>query len=161
MRFLLDTRTRFSFPSTRPLVPIAKLLLTTIAILLAFGAWGCYQFGSIRDALLYATGRHMYVSNPNVRLYGVKEGIECVVEFRVVNHLLRPFRVIACTTSCSCTALETLPISIPASSYRVLKVRYIPGNGRVDTVSIRLFTDNPGVPEIPLRIDAQIAHSGT
>jgi len=161
MRFLPDTLTNTGSRFSRSLVTISRLLLTTTAILLLGAAWGWYQFGSIKDALLYVNGSRLYVSNPTVYLDRVEPGVEQLVEFRIVNHMQRSFRVIGCTTSCSCTTLETLPVSIPASGDRVIKLRYIPKSGSVDRVSIRLFTDNPSTPEIPLRIDAEPLHSGT
>lgn len=116
-----------------------------------------FYFGSISDALSFARGKRFYIANPVVYLGRVKPDRAQDVNFRLVNFSNRQFRIVGCETSCGCTTLEDLPLSVPTFGERILKLKFVPKSGSASTVQIRLFTDNSDVPELSLKIDAQVA----
>ncbi len=89
-------------------------------------------------------------------------GDAAVVEFVLDNVTNRPVVVLAAETSCDCTTLQGLPITIPAHGESSLRFRLTTTpieSGRRINSNIKLLLDTPS-PIVALEIAAEIGSSG-
>lgn len=144
---------------------IASLKKLAIGLLALTCVWG----GSV--ALSRPLGRWMrqsegYVIVPRTTVEHVKidrPGDGAEVEFVLDNVTGRPVTVLGAETSCDCTSLQGLPITIPAGGDTPLKFRLTttPAQaGRRINTSIKLLLDTPS-PVVALEIAAETGRSGT
>jgi hypothetical protein len=125
-------------------------LLAILVLLVTF------RFGSISDAVEWSRGNRFYFSSSDLFLGDVESGKALSPSVRLINHYQQEFHIIGSSTSCKCSTIDALPLLIPKSSSYLLKIKYVPQSDVTLPVNIRLFTDNPEVPELRLRIFANV-----
>lgn len=119
-------------------------------------AWASHQYGSVTHALAYARGERLVVDRPRVDLGVVAAGAKYPIRFRVANLGGTPVRLVGCSTSCDCTTPQDLPATIPPSSTITFDVRYKPRLDQAQPIRLRLYTDHPACPELPMTIRAEV-----
>jgi hypothetical protein len=116
-------------------------------------AWGVARFGSLNQALAYASGQRLLVDRAAKSFtLGPGEGVGRV-EFVLSNHFDRPIRVLGVRTSCTCTVAGDVPMTIPAGGRRPLEVVVkVQPEARAVDESVVVLTDAPGRRGLALRV---------
>lgn len=137
--------------------PMAATALMTLGMLLAFAAWSSSRFGSVSRGLAYVRGERLFVDETSKSLENLRPGEERRVTFRVTNLSGRSLQLIGARTSCGCTGVQGLPMSIPRLGTRPLVVRVKPAaSSDLSKVSLELLTDNVEQPTVFLTITAKV-----
>jgi Protein of unknown function (DUF1573) len=111
-------------------------------------------FGSIGHAIAYLRGERLHPITPIVTLGNVQPGHTYEVEFPFVNLTGHPITVVGATSSCGCTSVQKLPVTVPASGRCSLTFKITPKAGRFEPVNVELYTDVPGHTRLSLTIFA-------
>ncbi len=91
--------------------------------MLAVGiGWSILEFGSLRQAWLYAGGVRLDVVPAVVQVADGRNGEMRKASFRVRNLSSRPLRILGADASCGCVSLDRLPLIIPPRLHRDLGV---------------------------------------
>ena len=126
--------------------------------MLGLGAgYGRHRFGSMSAALAYLRGERLLVDESSKTIDDVRSGSEIVVRYGFTNWAAHPVKLLGMSSSCSCTVVEDLPMTLAASETKAVSVKIKVDEGRPDfTGSIRVFTDDPRSPEIILSYSLRI-----
>ncbi|CAN5654570.1 hypothetical protein BH23PLA1_BH23PLA1_14430 [soil metagenome] len=138
----------------RRFVFTAALMLVVLTL---FAGFGWYRFGSVNRSLAYVRGERLFVDEAIKSLGQIQEDREQRVEFQLANHASRPISIVGVSSSCGCTGVEGVPMTIPRGVTRplVVKVRLTASSNDAVT-TLRVFTDDPGQPEMRLKVIAQM-----
>lgn len=129
----------------------------TLALLALCAGYGRYRFGSMATAIAYLKGERLMVDGRSRSLAGVS-GEQVEVRYALSNWTGQPVKLIGAQSSCSCTAVEGVPMALAASETRPIKATIKIDESSSDIAgSIRLFTDSPGIPEIKLAYMVRVA----
>jgi hypothetical protein len=148
----------------RPSRLLATTGLLAVVALCAAAAWYCQRCGSIANALEALQGRPIVV-DARVKSFGeVEEGSRVRVEFRLRNVSHRTVRVLGGMTTCTCTMLGDLPLSIGPMEEVPFPVSILleTGGPRIETeqpplnLPILLYTNVPSEPELLLHVTGRI-----
>lgn len=136
----------------------AVTLLTLTAVLLV---WSIVRFGSPGNAIGYASGERIVVDEARKSCGSLAMGEERQVVFRVRNLSGGPITLLGARSSCSCTAAKELPMNVPPSGTREIRVsvRGIKVGAVFETISI--LTDSPENPALALEISGQVPSERT
>lgn len=137
---------------------LVMTLTLSIVALAVLAVWAVFQFGSIGNALSYSAGQRL-IPDSTTRSFGNlwRGGESRTVIFRLTNFARRPITLVGARSQCTCAAVSTsLPLTIPPSEARPLAVRVRPTNPGTRRETIRVYTDDPSQPELPLQVVGQI-----
>jgi hypothetical protein len=132
-------------------------IATTSGLLVALAAFAHAHFGSVSTALDYVSGERVLLDQTSKTFGTVDAGSTQVLQFVVMNKTDHPLNILGSKTSCGCTVVENLPMSIPAGSFKpvgvVVKTDSFKGqfNAR-----IRLFSEEKDHPEINFEVRGYI-----
>ncbi len=141
---------------------VLRSILATIgiaAVLLSLAAgFGRYRFGSTSAALAYLRGAHIFVPVPVATLTDAKAGSQVTASFALTNLASFPVTLVGSTTSCSCTVLDDLPMTLAVGETTVIKAKISIDQGQGDfSGTIRIFTDDISLAEIKLGYAIRVA----
>lgn len=121
-------------------------------IILACGAgYGYSRFGSFAAALSAMRGDLLMVDQPLKSVHGIRPGSRVALRYALTNASRRPIKLLGMSSSCSCTVMEDLPMTLAASETRSVTATITTREGAsVLDGSIRLYTDHPRSAEIVL-----------
>ena len=135
-------------------------LLMTLAFLALIAGYGRHRYGSVSASLAYLRGERLLVDKPYQAIGGVHPGGQVVVRYAVTNESEHSVNLIGMTCSCTCTIVENLPKTLGASETKIVSARVNLAEGKTDVSgAIRLYTDDPHSPEIPLAFSVRAAKS--
>ena len=140
-----------------------KSLAIGLLALVAIGGGAVALSQPLSGWLRQAEGFVIVPRNPIVPVQIDRPGDPADVSFVLDNVTSRPVVVLGAETSCDCTTLQGLPITIPAHGEATLRFRLTttPAEaGRRINTSIKLLLDTPS-PVIRLEIAAAIGSAGT
>lgn len=139
----------------------AILGLSTVG-LTAVLIWLCISCGSLHAGISYLSGDRLLVDAPSRVTRDLAAGEEGAVEFVLSNRADIPITILGARSSCSCTATHDLPLRLPPSSSRSIRVTYRP---RSDTKpgaypqTVQLYTDYPKRATLPLILVGRVAQA--
>lgn len=123
-------------------LPFRVLSLTLIILAISAG-YGCARFGSLAAALAAVRGDPLVVDQLFKSISGVRPGSRVALRYALTNVSGHPIRLLGARTSCSCTVVGDLPITLAASETRLLKVLIATREDQAAfDGSIRLYTDD-------------------
>ncbi|HWE37483.1 MAG TPA: DUF1573 domain-containing protein [Isosphaeraceae bacterium] len=122
-------------------------------VLLVLSAWALYAFGSISMALDFVAGERLLVDEHRKSFGSLASGQSSSLEFTVNNMTGHTVRIIGCQSKCTCTMAQGLPMSIPSSERRVVRIliHALPRPGEV-AEALWLYTDDRGRPQIIINV---------
>jgi hypothetical protein len=146
---------RFSLPRVSPWTKVTAALTAILIVGLAIVA--ITRFGSIPTALAYVAGERLLVDSPSKSFGTVDAGAEPVVPFTVQNRSDHAVKIIGARTSCTCTIVANLPMTIPpGGSLDVpISVKTSRLKGQV-SVTVRVYSDDPRRAELVLNVEGFI-----
>jgi len=131
----------------------------TLAILGLISGYGHFHFGSLRAAVAYLGGERLLVDQ-RVRSIGeVTRGYPSAFRYSLMNLTGRPVKILGARMSCSCTAVGSMPDTLPVAESRTIEFELTPSEQQPDgeiTGTVRLFTDDPSHHELELAFVAQV-----
>ncbi len=145
-------------PSERRSLPwIAKTLLLASGLLIALVIGAYLSFGSIAASLAYARGDRLIVDATNKSFGTLRSNSDGTLVFQIRNLASRPITVLGARSSCTCTAVENLPLTIQPRETHPLKIRIRPGKktGDIDE-KVSLFSDFSIQTELILKVVGKI-----
>jgi hypothetical protein len=88
----------------------------------------------------------------------IEAGSRAAFENRLTNLTDHPIKLVGAQTSCSCMVVENLPTTIQPLQTRSIPIGVeVPkADSGVATGSVRLFTDDPEIPELGLAYSARV-----
>ncbi len=123
----------------------------TLIILAALAGYGRFRFGSFSAALDFARGEAILVDERAKMISGVHPGNQIVATYSLTNNSGRPLKLIGVVPSCTCTTVESLPLTLAPSETKTITARIKFSEAAPNfSGSMRLFTDEPSSPEIVL-----------
>ncbi len=137
----------------------ATLGLSAVA-LLAVLIWLRMSCGTLHAGLAYLSGDRLLVDASSRSTSEVAPGELATLEFHLSNRSSQPITIFGAKSSCTCTATGDLPMTLPPSSARTLRVTYRPRPGTKPGTypeSLRLFTDYPKQATLPLVLVGRVA----
>lgn len=138
----------------------AVTLSLTLGLLAAGAGYGRLRFGSVSATLDSLRGRSVLVDERAKSIIGVRPGSQVVMSYALTNISDRPVRIIGSSSSCECTTIEEMPITLPPSETRTVSARItISEHNPNSSGTLRLFTDEPRSPEIALSYTVRADHS--
>lgn len=128
--------------SARDAVRAFAVTLCLTLTLLALGAgYGKYRFGSVSAALAYLRGERLLVAKPTKSVSAIA-GDRIALQYLLTNWTDHPISLIGAASSCTCTALESMPITLSAFESRLVSANVTIEPGKPDfSGSIHLFTE--------------------
>ena len=142
-------------PPTKRMIPIA---VGIAAVAASCVAWAYIQFGSIRDAWLYAGGARVVIDRATLILPTGKVGDTQEAVFEIRNLASGPVRVLGATVSCDCVTTEGLPVEVAAGESRRLRST-LHLDARMSGLfeqSVTYFTDHPSAPSLRVVIRGRV-----
>lgn len=125
--------------------------LAVLASSVVFGAsWA--TFGSRRLAVGYLVGRQLVLEPDSIELGTVSVGEDRRASFRVTNVGRSPVTIVGGTTSCACTTVERLPMTVAPGQTRSLDLLVWVSPTTPAAQTIRFYTTSSSQP----RIDAEL-----
>lgn len=140
-------------PSSTAILCKARLgfhVIVGATIILAVGAgYGHLRFGSLSAALSAMRGDSL-LANPAYQVVnGVHPGSRVRVQYALTNASDRPIKVIGINTSCSCTTVADIPMSLAPRQTKSVTATIVTREGQVGLDgSIRIYTDEPSSAEV-------------
>jgi len=120
--------------------------------------YGHARFGSIAAALSAMRGDSLLVDQPLKSLDDVRPGSRVEIRYVLTNVSNRPIRILGAATSCTCTMMENLPMSLAARESGSVTAMIRTRDDEPESAgSIRLYTDDLKSPEIMLNYNLQFA----
>ena len=116
--------------------------------------------GSFGAGLAYLSGDRLLVDASSRSTGEVLIGEQAMLKFHLSNRSSTPITIFGAKSSCTCTATQDLPLTLPPSSVRTLRVTYRPRpSTKFGTFAetLRLYTDYPSQSTLPLAI---VGHVG-
>ena len=133
-----------------------------IVIVAALATYGRIRFGSLSRALAYAGGDRLFTEPADRVLGGVSSGSDHSTSFTLNNWTGHSVRLLGSKSSCSCAMVEELPSRLEASQTLRVRVRIlVPKEGRSLSGVVKLFTDEPGYPEISFSFSGSVVAPGS
>jgi len=131
---------------------LTLLAFSLTLIILGIGAgYGFARFGSFAAAMSAMRGDVLLVDQPLKSVDGIRPGTRVALRYALTNASNRPIKLIGVSTSCTCTLVEGLPITLAPSETRSITATITTREGEsVLDGSIRLYTDHPRSAEIVL-----------
>jgi Protein of unknown function (DUF1573) len=143
-----------------PLVSLVKLAITTVVLMAFIAGYGRYHFGSLSRALAYASGDRVLVDERQKALLGMLAGSKSVVQYSITNLTGRDLKILGADTSCTCTSIENLPLTVARGMSKELTVSIsAPRQPGPTSASIILFTDYDSQPTVPLEFVGTVVGS--
>jgi len=123
----------------------------TLIILGISAGYGYSRFGSLAAALSATQGDSLLVDQRLKSVDGIRPGSRVALRYALTNASGRPIKLIGMSSTCSCTVMEDLPMTLAVSETRSVTamIRTREGESVLDG-SIRLYTDDPRSAEIVL-----------
>jgi hypothetical protein len=113
-----------------------------VAFLGLLAGWAYFHSGSLALVLPFLGGERLFIEPTAIQLGDQEPGAAAEPVVRIVNSTGKQVRVVGAETSCSCVALDDLPLSIPAGESRELQFKVHVGRRRHEIAeTVRLFTD--------------------
>ena len=132
------------------MLPFQVLSLTLVILGIGAG-YGYSRFGSIAAAFSAMRGDLLLVDQPLQSVDGIRPGARVTLRYTFTNVSGHPIKLIGATSSCTCTMMEDLPLTLAASETRsvtaIIKTRESPP---VFDGSIVVYTDERRCAEIVL-----------
>ena len=131
---------------------LQTLIVTTLALAIT-AMFVKLRFGRISAALGFLRGQHIVATESEKSLGEIQPGETRDVLFDVTNTTTRPLTLIGATTTCSCTVVENLPLTIPGASEQTVRVRVrIREKDGPWSEKLQLLTDDSAQPRLTLRL---------
>jgi hypothetical protein len=122
-----------------------------VAILGVNASYGHARFGSIAAALSAMRGDSLLVDQPLKSLDGVRPGSRVEIRYLLTSVSNRPIRILGAATSCTCTMMENIPMTLASSESKSVTAKVRTREDEPESAgSIRLYTDDLKSPEIIL-----------
>ena len=137
----------------------ATLGLSAVA-LLAVLLWLRLSCGTLHAGLAFLSGDRLLVDAASRSTGEVRIGEQATLEFHLSNRSSSTITIFGAKSSCTCTATGDLPMTLPPSSARTLRVTYQPRPGTKPGIypeSLRLYTDYPKQATLPLVLVGRVA----
>jgi len=139
--------------------PIQLWMVTTVTcsvvVLTAFAGFAHWRFGSLRGGLSYLAGERLIVDHHTKSFGELATGDERTVVFTVINLAGREVQILGAKVDCSCVKVDVdgLPrlVAHGAEARIGVLVRSAKKTGKVSEVVV-IYTDNPDVPRLTLRV---------
>ncbi|MBI3838367.1 MAG: hypothetical protein HY288_10605 [Planctomycetia bacterium] len=136
-------------------------LLTSL--LLAAGAfvglllWGYAQFGDPAAGIEFLGGQRVFLTPAKADIGGGRLGERRNVKLSVSNWSASSLTVVGGTSSCACSAIEGLPLVVPAGDVRSLNatVGFV-GKSPVFSYILTLYTDASGAQSLSATISGRV-----
>jgi hypothetical protein len=133
-------------------------LFLTVVILGVSASYGHARFGSIAAALSAMRGDSLVVDQPLKSLDGVRPGSRVEIRYLVTNVSNRPIQILGAATSCTCTMMENIPMTLAASESKSVTAKVRTCEDEPESAgSIRLYTDDLKSPELRLDYSLHLA----
>jgi hypothetical protein len=133
---------------------LSSTMMTVVFInigLAALVAFALFQYGSLGAALAHLRGDPLVPDSYSKSVGDIREGVN--VSFRLTNTTRKPIELLGANTSCTCTVVSGLPVTIPAGGAYLLGVTVNPKEDvKPADARIRIFTDLPDHRYMDLKI---------
>ncbi len=116
--------------------------LSIAPVLVLAGAYGMglNRFGSVGNSIAFLKGETVHVGNPSQTI-NVKPRQPFEVIYDVVNLSNAPIKIIGAQSSCTCTSISELPMTLAPHQTKTFKVNVSASKTDKDqSGSVRLFT---------------------
>jgi hypothetical protein len=135
---------------------LTPVLLSATFLLIGAG-YGTYRFGSVPATIAFLQGKHLLVAEPFITVVSARAGDQIVIQYKLTNLSSDRIQLLGMSSSCSCTIIENLPMTIGASKSRqvAVKIRLPLGQSKLSS-SIKVFTNDNSQPEIDLAYRVEI-----
>jgi len=145
----------------KPLPWLAPTLILTIAGLLFLAVAALYYFGSVSSALAYLSGDRLLADRRSESFGEVDQGQRLTIRFALANTSRREIRVLGAKTRCTCVFAEDLPLSVPPTGRRAIKIA-VNTDSLIGPIRqpIFLYTDFPGQSKVELLVVGRVRASG-
>ena len=128
----------------------AVIVLSLTAILTTLVAiFGSFQFGSLRAAMAYVRGEHLYCDRPVIDLGHVRIGGRYRLTYTVTNLSGRAIKVLETRVKCTCTSIEEFPEVFLPRRPRLIQVDFTPTEADANQTKeqeVEFFVDDPSWP---------------
>jgi hypothetical protein len=84
--------------------------------------WAIAQFGSVRDARLYASGVRIVAEGTPIEIPEGRAGETREAAFLVRNLSGNPVQIIGASKSCGCIEVEKLPLTVPRKGVKEVRL---------------------------------------
>lgn len=129
------------------------LILCCIFVMLIAASWLSLSTGE-----LFQWDAGLYAEIAKVDLGIVLAGDSRDFQFKISNDSDRPVKFLGSRMSCTCTAIEAIPKTLPGRGTLLLCARFSPSTNQLDRYigTITIFTDNPKNYELRLQFEALV-----
>ncbi len=116
------------------------LLIAPVLVLAGACGIGLHQFGSVGNSIAFLRGETVHVGNPSQTI-NVMPHQPFEVSYDVVNLSNYPIKIIGAQSSCTCTSVSELPMTLEPHQSKTFKVNVSASKTDKDqSGSVRLFT---------------------
>ena len=132
--------------------------LTILFAGLALG-YARYRFGSVSASLAYLRSEQLLIDQANKATTG-EAGGQVQISYDLTNWTDHPVRLLGSSTSCTCTILDGLPMTLAASETKAVVATIVLDKAETRLAgSILVFTDDRRTPEIRLAYTVRVEPS--
>lgn len=145
--------------SRRPIITMTGL---AIVMVVAVSIYGRVRFGSLSRAFAYAMGARPFAEPATRTLGELPAESEQRTWFALTNWTGHPVELLGSKSGCSCAMVEELPSRLEA--FQTLRVRIrilVPKEGQGLSGMVKVFTDEPGYPQIGFSYSGAVVASGS
>jgi len=127
-------------------------LALTFVCAIGFAAWLYFSFGSTGASVAYLRGMSVAIEPTSHHLGEIPAGRTSAAEFVVQNLTRKPVTILGARSSCQCTVVNDLPLTLAARERRSLRISVRPDERFIRKPFVqgaRLFVDSQdSLPEI-------------